>query len=363
MQKDYGRIWIEKMFKSIPVPYPIVSLIIAGIVYSIFLFFSTRVVFFIWEFYHQLVALDLSILIALQLAGIQYLLNQMKKNFKELKSYPESTEILYNLYLELERRFTGSLWYYVMVLIVIVPFVIIELINILKGGVTFYIVERTIWSFLLDIYNNVIGYFMLFLLAIILWLINNIAWTLNKIGSPSYIRLIKIDIFSIDKIGGLKPLRDFILKVLVFYFICITLAIISYVSPFSIFSYESFFFIILLLVGIVFFLLGLQTIQKIFRGRVEEELDKINEKYQQEHQRLMSFVSEGNYKDKVEELNLVSTTLETLYTERERILKLHASSKGYDLMTIIEFVSSFILPLGAFLQKIMNIGFEIKKFL
>jgi hypothetical protein len=151
---------------------------------------------------------------------------------------------------------------------------------------------------------------------------------INKIGKDPYRRTIKIDILCVDKIGGLKPLRDLILKTDSFYFVCITLAIIFYVSPFSILSYESYFLILLLIVGVGFFIIGIRTIRKVLKGRIEEEINKINERYQRHHQRLMDRDLE----------------------ERERTLLLYHNARGYDSITIIEFVCAVILPLVAFLR-------------
>jgi len=368
MLDEYSWIWIERLFKKITVPYPIpyhipypiVSLIAGGIIYSIYRLFSTKVVFFPWEKFHILQVATLSILIAFQLAGIQYILNDMKKTFRELKLYPEIGVSSDDLYVKLKDRFSSEYRYryYLLVAAVIVPFIIVELLDILRGGVTYYIVEPTIWSLLLDIYNNIIGYLMLFLLAIILWIIFNIAWIFNEMKNDSFRRLIKIEIFSVDRIGGLKQLRNFILKILTFYFVCITLAIISYISPFSILSYESFFLIILLLVGVGFFIVGLGTIRKLLKGRIEDEINNINKIYEGYHQIFMDIVSEGNYKNKEEELNLVPTILENLHIERERMLKFYGNARGYDRITIIEFVISFILPLITFLQKLFSFGIK-----
>ncbi len=109
--------------------------------------------------------------------------------------------------------------------------------------------------------------------------------------------------------------------------------------------------------------MGLRTIRKLLRDRIEEEINKINERYQREHQKLMDIVSEGNYEDKLEELNWVKSTMEILYIERERMLQLYDNSTGYDLKTIAQFIVSIIPPLLAFLEQLFNFGLEIKKFL
>ncbi len=178
--------------------------------------------------------------------------------------------------------------------------------------------------------NIATGYFMLFLLATSLWVIFNIAWVFDEVGRDSNRHLIKIDILSIDGIGGLSPLRNFIVKATAYYLICVTLAIISFITPFSNFSYESFFLIILLLVGVGFFLIGLGTIRKLFRTGIEDEINKIDEKYIKQHQRLMDIISEVNYKSKEDELNWVKTTIETLHTEREWILQIYTNRRLSD---------------------------------
>ena len=354
MMDEDSWIWIEKQFKKIPWPYPIISIIAGSVTYLIYLFFSTKVVFLPWEKFHNLEVAALSILIAFQLAGIQNILNDMKKTFGNLEFNPKNDVSFDELYDKLKDRFCSSYRYYLLVAAVIVPFIIIDILDILSGGVTFYMVEPTVWSFLLDIYNTVMGYLMLYLLAIILWIVFNIAWMLNKIGNNHYRRLIKLDILCVDKIGGLKPLRNLTLKTLTFYFVCITLAIIAYVSPFSILSYESYFLILLLIVGLGFFIMGIRTIRKVLKGRIEDEINKINERYQRHHQRLMDIDLEENYKDKEGELNVESTLLETLYKERERTLQFYRNARGYDSITIIKFVCSFILPLVAFLEKVYH---------
>jgi hypothetical protein len=363
LSEKHNRKWIERLFQKIQLPYPITSLIIGGIIFSIFVFFSTKVRLFPLDFFHLLQISTLSVLIAYQLAGIKYLLNNTERIYQKLN--PKSEVRVGDLFSNLEHRFSSSYWYYVTVASVIVPFIVIELTQFLGGSLNFfYLAEPTVWSFLLDIYDYATNYFMLFLLAIILWIIFNIARLLNEIRSDSNRHLIKIDIFSIDNIGGLSPLRNFILKAATYYLICVTLAIISFINPFSNFSYESFFLIILLLVGVGFFLMGLETVRKIFRTKIEDEIYKINQRYLKQHQRLMEIVSEVNYKDKEDELNWVKTTIETLHTEREQILQQYTNSKGYDFMTIVNFVGSSIPPVLAYLQRLfLHFGLDIKKFL
>jgi len=355
MDEVSNEIWIESFFNKIKKPYPFISLFIAVIIYIIYWFLSTKIYYFPWDFVDRLVVSTLSILIAFQFAGIQYVLTKIKKDFNGLFLLPNNIDSVDNVYVEFEKRFYGSYWYYVIVALVIVPFILFSIINIINGGNTYYTLEPTIWSFLMDIYNNVVGYLMLYLLAIILWIIINIAWIFIEIETGRFRKLMEVNVFAVDKIGGFKPLRNFILKYLIFYFICLTLAIISYISPDRFFSYESFFLIMLLILGFYFFLLGLSTIQKIVKGKMKDEIDRINEEYQKEYQRFMEIISKGDNEAMEKDLNRISMTLETLNNERERRLQLYDNTKGYDLMTAIEFMGSFIPPIIALIQKFIPI--------
>ncbi len=330
-------IWIEKLFKKIPVPYPIVSIIAGAIIFSIFAFFSTKVVFFPWDKYLIPQVAALSILIAFQFAGIQNILNAMKKTFGNLESEHENDLSFDKLYDELKHLFCSSYWYYLLVAAVIVPFIIIDILGILRG-VTFYIVEPTVWGFLLDFYLAVMSFLMLFLLSNILWIIFNIALMIDKIGKDPYRCTIKIDIRRVDKISGLTPLSDLILKNVAVYFVCIILAIIAWVSRYNIFSYESYFFILLLILGVGFFIMGSRTISKILKDRIEDEINKINERYQRHHQRLMDIYLEENYKDKEKELNMESNLIETICKDGERTLQLYRNVRKHNFGSIIQTV-------------------------
>jgi hypothetical protein len=186
-------IWIEKLFKKIPLPYPIVSIIVGAIVFLIYVFFTTKVVSFAWEKFHILGILIQSSLIAFQLAGIQNILNNMKKTFGNLEFDHKDDVRVDKLYDELKHRFSSSYWYYLLVAAVIVPFIVMKVLDILRGGATFYMREPLVWNFLLDFYEVVVFFLMLFLLAIILWIIFNIALMIYKIGKDPYRRTIKIN--------------------------------------------------------------------------------------------------------------------------------------------------------------------------
>jgi hypothetical protein len=94
-----------------------------------------------------------------------------------------------------------------------------------------------------------------------------------------------------------------------------------------------------------FFILGFITIQKILKDRIEDEINKINERYQRHHQRLMDI--EENYKDKEEELNMELNLIETCYKEGERTQQLYRNARKYNFRSIIEFAILVSLSLLA----------------
>ena len=344
---------IENIFKKIPLPYPMISMIFTGIICLIFIFFSIKVEQFSLNLINQLKLSALSFLIGFQLAGIQYSLNYIKKTLIQLKYISKDELTINDLGVNLEKRIRNSNYFYIVAGLMIGPFIIIDLA--VSQQKLFYYDERTVWSFFLDIFNHLTGYLLIFLLAIILWIILNIALTISEVGRNLYKQHIKIDIFNVDKICELIRLRNLVLNVLIFYFICITLAIISYISLDRSFRYESFFLLVLLLIGVSFFFIGLGIIRKIIRSRIEKDLIKINEEYQRQHQRFMDIISKKNSEEKDEMLNSVASLLEVLYAERELILKLRNNVKRYDLITIAKFVGSFIPPLIAFSAEIIQL--------
>lgn len=329
-----GLIWIENVFKKILMLKPICLVLIAVIIPVIYAFLGMKIKSLHWEFYHILETFTISVLVVFQLAGIKYFLCNIK-----------TLERIGDLPINLKYRSTN-----IVAASVILPFIIIDLITRVLEGKLFYSIEPTAWSFLFDIYDRVVVYSTVFLMAIILCIILNMALVLNEFPSNPYKHFIKIDIISINQFGSLKPVRDLVMKLIIFYFIAISLAILSYVSPFNILGYESLFLIILLLIGLGFFFFGIKKIQKFLRNSIKDEINFINAEYRWYHKMLINNVSVGSYRAKEEKLELLYTytILDILYSNGERMLQLYKNSKGYDFRTIIEFIGFFILPLVAF---------------
>lgn len=265
MQEKDNWFWVETIFQKIPLPYLIVCSIVGSLTYLIYIFFSIKIGVYPLNFYAQLSAVSMSIIIAFMLGGIQYLLNILKT----IISYWDAlfAESENDIYINAKNRFTDSYWRYLLIASVVLPFYLIDWIPRVKQKFLEHFIEmylpiysipnfHTTWGLIFDIYIQILGIFALFLLSGILWIMFNITWTLRESRSVSCSFPPTACVFNTKmRIASIKSL---ILKVLLCYFTCISLAVISYLNPTVFFSKETALLLILLLIGILFFFLGVR---------------------------------------------------------------------------------------------------------
>jgi hypothetical protein len=268
--------WIEKLSNKLAKHYLIYFLVISIAIFSIFMLFTTKVKFLPLGFHVFLETSSLSILIGYQLAAIPYLFTNIKRTFDKLK--PLFKYAQFQTYSDfLDKKIQESKMRYIVILLVVIPFMLLEFSRFWRWkssvGSTptyFYLFEPSNrWALALDIYNHIIGYLTLFLLAIIVWRVINLIEIVNALDSNTSI---SVDIFHFDEMGGLRPLRNFILIVVSNYFIILTLAIISYITPAAIISYETVFLIIMLLLGVILFVITLKTIRDLINLGLKQEI-------------------------------------------------------------------------------------------
>ncbi|MCK4240636.1 MAG: hypothetical protein KAX30_03365 [Candidatus Atribacteria bacterium] len=348
------KMWIEKLANKLAKHYLIYSLIIAIAIFSICMIFTTEVKSLPLDFHTLLETSSLSILIGYQLAAIKYLFSNIKRTFDKLKPlFKDAPFQTYsgNLGKEIQKSKVG----YTVILLIVIPFMLLEFSRFLSWKISvgptptyFYLFEQSNqWALALDIYNHIIGYLMLFLLAIIIWRVINLTEVVNALDSNTSIN---IDIFHIDEMGGLRPLRNFILIIVSNYFIIITLAIISYISPRAIISYETVFLIGMLILGVIFFVLTLKTIRNLINKGLKFELGKINEGYKKTYTKLINITSDKKPKFDKYELEKLSLILDVLEKEKFKIKQI--SHRRYDFRAIVTFVGSFLIPTITLIVKI-----------
>jgi hypothetical protein len=330
MSKEDAWNWAEYWFREIPLPYLMVATFIGFIIYIGYVFFGIMIHKFPFSFYAQLSAISICILMAYELAGIKYLLNIMRSILSYWSLlFPESVE---NICMIAKKRFTKSYWYYILLFSVIMLFYLIDWIppsgkNLIENFMKLYLpiyshISHTNWGLLFDIYTQLLSIIIFFFLAVILWIMVNITWTLR---SPiiSSTQSPRTNVFTIKM--RVSSIKNLILKVLTYYFICISLAIISYHNPTIFYSKETFLLMMLLLIGILFFFLGLEAIQRVLKDSVEYELDEINKKCQEQIQRLTKIASFEDYKDKDNEINYSSKLLNAFQKQRDQLEQINTN--------------------------------------
>ncbi|HPS92700.1 MAG TPA: hypothetical protein PKV33_11115 [Methanothrix sp.] len=222
----------------------------------------------------------------------------------------------------------------------------------------------------MDVYNNLLNYISIILLAIILYYVINISRLLDLISSPPYIENLKINIFDVDRMGGLRPLRDVMASVSVYYFILIMFFIMSWLVPndkgygYKVLPYESAFLIIFWIIGASFFLIGWHAIRRLLSVKFEDDVNRISDLCQYKTQQLSEKALETDLSESEKRLSEISKSLDVLHKERERILKLGA--KPMDIKTFLLFLGSSIPSCIAILKtlddarkiELINISFD-----
>ena len=268
---------IREIYNKLSANYWLTSLTISVTAFLIYLFFITKVKIFPFYFSSLVVSAAVSASIGYQYALIKNLFPNIRPTFGKLSHLFQNGQ--YQIFSNgLGKKLHKSWLYNLTIITVVTPFLILELIHIGKwkwfnGPMPlsfFYLHEPTLWSLLLDIINHVFGYLMLFLLAVIIWMMIELTIIVSELEEKYSVN---IDLFNVDKTGGLKPLRILVLSIVSNYFIIITMAIISYMSPTAtIFFYispkllitpEIILFIPMLFVGVILFITTQKTIREL----------------------------------------------------------------------------------------------------
>ena len=355
---------IEALFEKLGLHYLVVSLLLADILYFIYFSFSYFVAIFeLNDPYYVLQLSAMSVLVGYEMAGIKYLLIEARKAFSKIKSDEDNYLIsIKNAYSILEKRLTKSHRYYAAIIVLIAtPPLIIDSQELASGQVsTFYWWEETIPSALLDAYNYLVTYLIIMLLAIILWIMVNVLFLIYQMGTGQHLLGLKFNPFSADQIGGLGSLKNLILKFITFYFVCITLMVLSYVGPSSLMSHPSIFYLVLLIIGVMFFAICSLSLQRILKRKIGEELDIISDLYEKKSKKIIKMYTEENEYNK-EDIAKLSTDIEALVKCRERLLKI--GWKVFDIKTIAIFIGSFLLTNIVLLQRFSEISSAIVRFI
>lgn len=348
--------------------YLFISLMISGLTFAIVLFFTTKVKWLPLDFFTLTAIIPMSILIVYQCFFIKNTYSNIGFTFGEL--CPLFQYNYYGTFSEkIKRKLQKSWLFYVTIILVIAPFVIIEVIRIYiwKLGSSnppsyFYLHESTTWALLLDIFNHLITYLILFMLGIIIWLLIELIFIINglldKDKQNKY--KVKINVFKVEEIGGLKPLNSFVLFTVSNYFIIIALFVISYIPPNETNFYnilitpEIVILILMLLIGVILFFITQEVIRKLIDDSVRLELERTNKNYQEAYEKVIEICSNKKTNDDKYELEKLQVTMNILEKEKTKINQI--LGKKFESKTMSTFFTSFIPPSYVLIQKITGLN-------
>jgi hypothetical protein len=293
--------------------------------------------------------LFMSGLIALQIFGIQYFLTKMKGCFGEIKVSSESKDQCLCPFDQLKTNFTKSRGLYLLILAAFLFYASAKIDAFYSGSEPFfYQGNLTILALALDIYNNLVSLFMLYLLAILLWMIFNISYMLFKINNDLYNVSLKIKPLDSDRAGGLKPLGDLLLRFSIFYFLVLALAVLTNFAAGGLSPFESISISLFWLIGVVFFLYDWYALRSFLRGKIGDEVSLLSEILESRRKQLIDLVSKNEEKENEGQICLLSNVLDIIDKERERIQQYKI--KLIDSKTIILFAGFSALSLIAILK-------------
>jgi hypothetical protein len=344
--------WLEALMERIPVNYLLISYLLFIVFFAIYYLFSWQIRVFHWLIRKEDVSVYLtwyisqslaqSILVPYLTAGLIYLSGKTKETFRYIDKLHDGPQNYY--FNRIQTRVIGFRGYHLLLFLsVVVPFIIMS-----WGRWDYHQKAYGNWAWGLDIYSYLLSFLILALLTELLWFMANIVLSVNEIGCMADIFSKSVDVFSIGM--KLRPLRNFFLIFIVYYFLAITLIIYTYLSPIGEVSFEPIYFAVLLALGAILFVAGLEAIQRIINCRVENELDNLNKKHAERDRRLMDVVFKDEDDKKASEIDSISKILDIIRKERESLLQI--KRRAYDVASVGLFICSFLIPLFTMLEKL-----------
>jgi len=356
--KEGGRLWIDSLYNRVGRQnllnwYNILSLFSGIALLLAFSTFSHYLGYPEWEGNNIIVILSMAVILILLFLGIPYFMNRSRFALTFPGSQepgPSNNEALTRL----ESRFRQKKDRNTIIILVILPFLLLNIIAILQSGTIFYGNRGTPAAFLLDIINYGSGYLILYLFAIVLWIVYVISETLRDIRETPLRNTIPLDINAIDNLGGLGALQEFILAFLTYYFVIVALLILSYLPPGGIWSYEMLFVVIVFLIGIFFFLPNLGAIRKLVRGKIMEMDGKINKCVKDERDRIQQLLSNPSTPETANEVSRIQNLITFYQDQHTHLQELYKNNPAFSIRTIAQSFAALLLPILAFMVEVTS---------
>jgi flagellar biosynthesis protein FliP len=356
--KKDGRLWMDSWYNRVGRQtilnwYNILSVFSGIALLLAFSAFSHYLGYPAWEGNNIIVILSMSLLLILLFLGIPFFMNRARDVFSFTGSQePDSSHN--EAAKSLEIRFRQKKDRYAIIILVILPFLFLNIVVILQHGTIFYGGEGTPAALLLDIINYGAGYLILYLFAVVLWIVYVIYETLRDIRETPLGNTVPLDINAIDNLGGLGTLHEFILTFLTYYFVIVALLILSYLPPGGLWSFEMLFAVVVFLVGIFFFIPNLGTIHKLVRGKIMETDRAINGCIKDEQNRIQKLLSDPTNPDTTNEVSRIQNLITFYKDQHTQLQDLYKNNPAFSIRTLAQSFAALLLPVLAFLVEVTS---------
>jgi hypothetical protein len=350
IMEEYGWNWIGKLFHLVPISFPITAIILSCILYILYLYSILRIDYVSeqMDIHDRIIIIETFILIAYLMIGTQHYINTIKGLFIKARIFSGKSEGYCN---ELDEEiFSNSRYFFILLLL---NFSVSLILDIFQNDF-YYSIEPTQWSALVDILNLLINLLFIYLSTMITWIIINISIGLSRVQRHFHKGIVDIRLFSSDRMGGLKPIRNLAISVVVYLFIAVSLGIINFVTPGGTFWKEITYFLMLFAFGVILFLRAWLVIDDILESKRESEIDLINEMYEKLMQQIASITYEGDGEKDKERLDQALETSKWLREEWERVMT--AGGEAFNIRTILVFIGSSLFPLLTLYEKVSELG-------
>jgi ABC-type multidrug transport system fused ATPase/permease subunit len=362
--KENGRLWLESWYYRVGQQnllnwYTILS-ISAGVgLLLVFRAYSHYLEYPKWEGNNIIVAISMSLILILLFLGIPYFMKRSRYAFMFAESR-EPGVAKNEVATRLESRFHQKKDRHIIIALVILPFLLLNILAILQKGTIFYSDKGTYAALLLDVINYGSGYLILYLFALLLWIVYVISETLREIREIPMRNALPVEINAVDNVGGLGALQEFVLDFLTYYFVIVALLILSYLPPGAMWSYEMLFVVIVFLIGVFVFIPSLGTIRKIVRGKIRETDGTMNQCIKVQQDRIQKLSSDSMTNEAVDEVSNIKTLLEIYHDEHSHLEELYNKNHALDFRTIGQSVASLLIPVLAFIAEVTSMVTDLQ---
>jgi hypothetical protein len=342
--------WIGKLFYLTPIPFPITAVILSCVLYIIYLYSILHIDYASeqMDIYSHIIIIDTFVIIAYLMIGTQHYINTIKGLFIKARIFSAKGERYCNEFDE--EIFSNGKYFSILLLLNFSVSLALTTFQI----DFYYSIEPTRWSALVDIMNILINILVIYFLTIIIWVIINISIGLDRIRRHFDKGIIDIHLFSSDRMGGLSPVRNLTVSVVIYLFIAVSLGIINFVTPGGTFWKEIIYYLILFAFGVILFLKAWFVIGDILERKRESEIDRINGMYENQEQQIESIIYKGNNEKCKERLDQARETSKWRRDEWERVMV--AGGEAFNIKTIFVFIASSLLPLLTLYEKVSELG-------